>query len=133
MRAAEIVRNGRRMTHRSYGQPLEIWRHSRSTTSAGGAAFVGDADSRRAGVAGCVREHRESRTGVWGARQHEISVGLAPGASRWRLVRQLSVEGLALAVVGAVCGFLLAQWGTRCWFNSSLLSGALGSASTTRT
>jgi predicted permease len=47
------------------------------------------------------------------ARQHEISVRLALGASRWRLVRQLSVEGLVLACVGAVCGFLLAQWGTR--------------------
>jgi len=47
------------------------------------------------------------------SRQHEISVRLALGASRWRLVRQLSVESLVLASVGAVCGFLLAQWGTR--------------------
>jgi putative ABC transport system permease protein len=47
------------------------------------------------------------------ARKHEISVRLALGASRWRLLRQLSVEGLLLASVGAMCGFLLAQWGTR--------------------
>ena len=47
------------------------------------------------------------------ARQHEMSVRLALGASRWRLMRQLSVESLLLASVGAVCGFMLAQWGTR--------------------
>jgi putative ABC transport system permease protein len=47
------------------------------------------------------------------ARRHEISVRLALGASRGRLLRQLSIEGLVLASAGAVCGFLLAQWGTR--------------------
>jgi putative ABC transport system permease protein len=44
------------------------------------------------------------------ARRHEFSVRLAMGASRWRLARQLIVESLALAIVGAVLGLWLAHW-----------------------
>ena len=47
------------------------------------------------------------------ARRTEISVRLALGASRWRLVRQLSAESLVLAAIGAVCGLFVAQWATR--------------------
>jgi ABC-type antimicrobial peptide transport system permease subunit len=47
------------------------------------------------------------------ARRTEISVRLALGASRWRLVRQLSVESVVLAAIGAACGLLVAQWATR--------------------
>ena len=47
------------------------------------------------------------------ARRHEISVRLALGASRWRLMRQLLVESLVLSGAGAVLGLVFAHWGSR--------------------
>ncbi|HLH00101.1 MAG TPA: ABC transporter permease [Bryobacteraceae bacterium] len=44
------------------------------------------------------------------ARQKEFALRLALGASRWRSIRQLLAECLILAGLGAVLGFLLAQW-----------------------
>src|SRR5215472_1937241 len=44
------------------------------------------------------------------ARRHEMTVRLAVGASRGRLLRQLVTEGLLLSACGAAGGMLMAYW-----------------------
>ncbi|HUB77585.1 MAG TPA: ABC transporter permease [Bryobacteraceae bacterium] len=48
-----------------------------------------------------------------GARQKEIMLRLAVGASRGRLVRQLLVEGALLSLAGMAAGLAMAWWGVR--------------------
>jgi predicted permease len=47
------------------------------------------------------------------ARQREISIRMAIGAARRRVMRQLMSESLLLSVLGAVAGLLFAIWGSR--------------------
>jgi putative ABC transport system permease protein len=45
------------------------------------------------------------------ARQGEIAIRAALGASRWRLVRQLMTETLIMSIVGGALAFFVAAWG----------------------
>jgi predicted permease len=44
------------------------------------------------------------------ARQHELAIRTAIGASRWRIVRQLLVEALIISCTGAVLGVAASYW-----------------------
>ncbi len=46
-------------------------------------------------------------------RQRELAIRSALGASRWRLMRELLVEGVILAACGGLLGTLLSIWGVR--------------------
>jgi len=64
-----------------------------------------------------------------GAREKEIAVRTALGASSGRLVRQLLTESVLLAVIAGLLGLLVAYWGT--WILAKLAPAALPQAGET--
>ncbi len=62
------------------------------------------------------------------ARQKEIAIRLAVGGARYRIVRQLLIQGLLLAVSGGVAGMVVAGWASQALFSTmaTVLPFAIG-------
>ena len=61
------------------------------------------------------------------ARQKELSIRLALGSSRWRLVRGILVESVVLAIAGGALGVLVGVWGARLLL-ATMIGGSIRTA-----
>jgi hypothetical protein len=57
-------------------------------------------------------------------RAREVSIRMAIGATRWRIVRQMLVESVSLSLVSAMVGLLIALWSVE--YLKSLVPPQLG-------
>ena len=56
------------------------------------------------------------------ARQKEVAVRTALGATRWRILRAFLIEGLLLSLVSAIFGTIMSLWGTKAMLSLSQTS-----------